>query len=107
MFAASHCHAIPAPCERATSSVSDGENICDIPQVSPKPGVALGPSSRILAGSPNNRGSMSEAVTAYAYRVGEAAAPYILDAGLMRLAGIALIIAGFWMLIVMAMMGDH
>jgi hypothetical protein len=50
---------------------------------------------------------MSEAVTAYAYRVGEAAAPYILDAALMRLAGVALIIAGFWMLIVMAMMGDH
>jgi hypothetical protein len=48
---------------------------------------------------------MGEAVTAYAYRVGEAAAPYILDAALMRLAGIALIMAGFWMLIVMASHG--
>jgi hypothetical protein len=78
---------------------------CDSSQVSPKPGVALGPTSCILAGSPNKRGSMGEAVTAYAYRVGEAAAPYILDAALMRLAGIALIIAGFWMLIVMASHG--
>jgi hypothetical protein len=50
---------------------------------------------------------MSEAVTAYAYRVGEAVAACILNAALMRLAGIALIIAGFWMLIVMAVMDDH
>jgi UPF0716 family protein affecting phage T7 exclusion len=65
----------------------------------------LEPASFTLGGSPNKRDSMSEAVTAYAYRVGEAAAPYILDAALMRLAGIALIIAGFWMLIVMASHG--
>jgi hypothetical protein len=47
---------------------------------------------------------MTEGVTAYAFRVGEAVAPYILDPNLMRLAGIALFIAGFWMLILMAFM---
>ena len=47
---------------------------------------------------------MTEGVTTYAYRVGEAVAPYILDAALMRLGGIALFIAGFWMLLVMAIM---
>ena len=46
-------------------------------------------------------------MTAYADRLGEAVAPYILDAALMRLAGIALIIGGLWMLIVMAIMDDH
>lgn len=51
-------------------------------------------------------GSMTEVVTAYAYHVGEAIGPYILDAALMRLAGIALFIAGFWMLLVMAIMND-
>jgi hypothetical protein len=49
---------------------------------------------------------MTEVVTAYAYHVGEAVAPYILDPSLIRLAGIALFIAGFWMLIVMAIMND-
>jgi len=49
---------------------------------------------------------MTEVVTAYAYHVGEAISPYILDAALMRLAGIALFIAGFWMLLVMAIMND-
>jgi hypothetical protein len=37
--------------------------------------------------------------------LGKLQPPYILDAALMRLAGIALIIAGFWMLIVMASHG--
>jgi hypothetical protein len=52
-------------------------------------------------------GSMTETVTAYAYRAGEAVAPYILDAALTRLAGITLFIAGFGMLLVMAIMDDH
>jgi hypothetical protein len=50
---------------------------------------------------------MTETVTAYAYRAGEAVAPYILDAALTRLAGITLFIAGFGMLLVMAIMDDH
>jgi hypothetical protein len=36
---------------------------------------------------------MIEGVTAYAYHIGEAVAPYILDPALMRVAGIALVIA--------------
>jgi hypothetical protein len=50
--------------------------------------------------------TMTEGVTAYAYQIGEAVAPYILHPALIRLAGIALIIAVFWMLIVMAIMND-
>jgi hypothetical protein len=42
----------------------------------------------------------------YASHIGEAVTPYILDPALMRLAGIALFIAGIWMLIVMAIMKD-
>jgi hypothetical protein len=49
---------------------------------------------------------MTEEVTAFAYRVGEAAVPYVLDPSLTRLGGIALFIAGLWMLIVMAFMQD-
>ena len=50
---------------------------------------------------------MTEDLTAYIYRVGEAVAPYILDPAPMRLAGIALFIAGFGMLIVMAFKKDE
>jgi hypothetical protein len=49
---------------------------------------------------------MIEGVTAYAYHIGEAVAPCILDPALMRVAGIALVIAAFWMLIVTAIMSD-
>jgi hypothetical protein len=49
---------------------------------------------------------MTEGVTAYAYHIKEAVAPYILDPALMRLAGIALFIAAFLMLIAMAIMND-
>ena len=38
---------------------------------------------------------MSEAVTAYAYRVGEAVAAYILDPALLS---VTLLVAAFWML---------
>jgi len=47
---------------------------------------------------------MTEAVTDFVYRVGEAVAPYVLDPSLTRVSGIALFIAGFWLLIVMAFM---
>ena len=51
---------------------------------------------------------MTEGVSAYAYDIGVALAPYnILDLALMRLAGIGLIVAGFCMLVVMAIMDDH
>jgi hypothetical protein len=50
---------------------------------------------------------MTDDLTAFVYRVGEAVVPYVLDPSLTRLGGIALFIAGFWMLIVMAFMqGD-
>jgi hypothetical protein len=50
--------------------------------------------------------TMTEGVTAYAYQIGQAVAPYILHPALIRLAGIAFIIAVFWMLIVMTIMND-
>jgi hypothetical protein len=55
----------------------------------------LEPASFTLGGSPNKRDSMSEAVTAYAYRVGEAVAAYILDPALLS---VTLLVAAFWML---------
>jgi hypothetical protein len=50
---------------------------------------------------------MTEDLTAYVYRVGEAVAPYILNPAPIWLAGIALFIAGIGMLIVMAFMKDE
>ena len=66
--------------ERTTSAVSPRLRR----KVSPKLGIAWNPPSYKFAGSPSKRDCMSEAVTAYAYRVGEAVAAYILDPALLQ-----------------------
>jgi hypothetical protein len=46
---------------------------------------------------------MTEVVNAYAYRAGEAVAPYILDPALLS---VGLLLTAFWMLVVLVILQD-
>ena len=46
---------------------------------------------------------MTQTVAAYAYEVGEAVAPYLLDPALL---GVSLLLAAFWMLVVLVILQD-